>query len=297
VKEARELGFNAIVAGFFGERLAKAIEEGNKHGVEIYLDIEFLGGGRFTQVMTQEEEQLLAGKKRESGKDVATWIPGERGDPFGLSLWCFARPEALEHGKAKIRKYLDQFAVHGVCLDAIGFRNQYGCHCEHCKEQRKVLARGHPEFNDRDRSDLYAEQVLTKFISELAKFTRSLRPDIKLATHIEPTFAPNPTFARGLPVDYWMTSVSYYSKPHWPLDTVKQLSEEMARARGKAVGVPYLGFIGGDSAKPVARLGKEFQAVAGSGVSAIALFELSDILRTPGAADLVRESLAEKGKK
>jgi len=56
--------------------------------------------------------------------------------------------------------------------------------------------------------------------------------------------------------------------------------------------VPYLGFITGPSAKSVERLGEELQTVSKSGVSAIALFELSDVLKTPGAADLVRESLA-----
>ena len=61
--------------------------------------------------------------------------------------------------------------------------------------------------------------------------------------------------------------------------------------------MPYLGFITGPSAKSVERLGEELQIVSKSGVSAISLFEVSDILKTPGAADVVRESLAGKGKR
>lgn len=291
VKAAKEVGFNAIVAGFFGERLSKAVQEGERLGVDVYLDIEFLGGGKFTQVMTDAEEQAIAKKKAASAPDVATWKPGERGDPLGLSLWCFARPEALAHGKQKIQKYLTKYPVQGVCLDAIGFRNQYGCHCSHCKEQKRKYAKEHPELKPEVFDGHYGEYVLTHFITELAKYVRTIRPDIKLAVHIEPTFAPAPTFARQLPIDRWMTSVSYYSKPHWPYDAIEKLCKQVAGAKGGCVGVPYIGFISGASAKSAERLRRELQIVRESGARAVALFELSDIVKNAAVAKVAKTAL------
>ena len=297
VKAAKEMGFNAIIAGFFGERLTKTVEEGKKHGVEVYLDIEFLGGGKHTQVMTRAEEERVASKKAAIAPDVATWKPGKRGDPFGLRLWCFARPEALEYGKAKIEKYLPKSDIGGVCLDAIGFRNQYGCHCDFCREAIKVLAAKHPTLGPQAAADKFAEETLCRFIAGLAAFTRALRPKIKIAVHIEPTFAPSPAFASKLPVDYWMTSVSYYSKPHWPPETVRRLSTVVARAQGKAVGIPYLGFLSGKSLKTPQRLSQELRSVVDSGASGIALFELSEIVKDPAMALAVRRVLAAEAEK
>ena len=294
IKEAKELGFNAVICGFFGDRLDKAIEEGNRLGVDIYLDIEFLGGGKFTQVMTPVEEKLIQTKRENSKPDVATWTPGKRGDPLGLRLWCFARPEALEHGKSKVRRYLEKHKVHGVCIDAIGFRNQYGCFCDYCKSEIPKFAKLHPELAGQGLKDRYSEWVLKKFITELAAFTRSLRPKIKLSAHIEPTFAPNPTFASKLPVDYWLTCVSYYSKPHWDLKTVANVAQLIGNADGKTIGIPYIGYISGKSKKPANRLSRELDIVRNSGVRGIALFELSEIVKNPSVAQMVKGRLTNE---
>jgi hypothetical protein len=296
VEAAKELGFNAIIAGFFGERLTKAVKDGTSNGVDIYLDIEFLGGGKYTQVMTDDEEELIKRKRAASAPDVATWEPGKRGDPLGLRLWCFARPEAIEHGKKKIRQYLPNFDVHGVCLDAIGYRNQYGCFCEFCRKRLQELAEKNPDVDRKALHDRFSEQSLSRFITELAEFARKLSPGVKIAVHIEPTFVPNPTFASKLPIDYWMTSVSYYSKPHWPLETVRKLSRLVADAPGKAVGVPYIGFIAGKSAKSAKMMAEEVQAVRVSGSAGIALFELGEIVKSAKVTDAVKEALADRGK-
>ena len=328
VKAAKEMGFNAIIAGFFGERLTKTVQEGKKHDVEIYLDIEFLGGGEFTQVMGEEEEKRVASKTAATAPDVATWEPGKRGDPFGLKLWCFARPEALEYGKAKIEKYLPKFDGHGICLDAIGFRNQYRCLCKRCNEffrlklsealvagkypvlvkeavaersakrtPKRTLRRRHHASDMEAVSDKFAEKILCRFITELAEHARKIRPKIKVAVHVEPTFAPNPSFARKLPVDYWLTSVSYYSKPHWSLETVGKLSRDIAGAQGTAMGIPYIGFISGKNSKTPVRLNQEVRSVVDSGASGIALFELSEIVKDPAMALAVRRVLPAETKR
>ena len=80
----------------------------------------------------------------------------------------------------------------------------------------------HPELSREDALDRFSLDTLVAFNNELADYARSIRPGIKVATHIYPVFLRDPLYGNRLNVDYCGQTAAWYFDPFWSVGKIKR---------------------------------------------------------------------------
>jgi len=292
---AQALGFNALLMAPPADQRAFMRELCHQRGMTLYLSTVFAGGPKEArQVLLPEEEAALASPVAEeymSGGEPV--LPGEvmRG-----SLPCYARPEV----RAQFREMVQRNAadpVDGLAFDYIGWQNYRRCYCPVCAEQFAAYRREHPGLSAGRAEEQWAEEVLVSFTNEMAAAARGVRSEIALTIHIYPWFAPNPYYGQRTDIDYVGQTVSWFFRPHWPLETVQRRNDQIVARQHERYrhhhAAPFIGF---DPRKPrdfrsAARVAAELRIIRDSGASGLQVAELGYLLRKPSVAEAVAREI------
>ncbi|NSW57124.1 MAG: hypothetical protein HPY44_14015 [Armatimonadetes bacterium] len=293
---AQSLGFNTILALPPRDRIPALIEECHQRGISLYLSTVFSGGdASWRQVMTPEEE---ARAKLPFGIDYQIGGQPVSADELLQSpLPCWNRPEVREMGARKVLD-LASLGADGLAFDCIGYRNYTRCHCPVCEEKLAEYRAEHPEMDAKTAEARWAEEVLVHFNNEMAAVAREAKPGIKLTTHVYPVFLPNPYYGYRLNLDYTGETVSWFFRPHWSLDTVRERAQGIVSRQGtvwpRQTAAPFVAF---DARKhrdyrSARRIRQELRLVKDSGAKALQMAELGYILQYPGVARAVARELS-----
>lgn len=292
---AQSLGFNVIMMSPPPPLVGFMREECHRRGLKLYLSTVF-GGGKpeWQQVMAPTEQQ------RAAQPVPADYMQG--GEPvhpdevFDSPLPCYGRPEVRDHFRQMVVRNA-QLPVGGLAFDFVGFQNYRRCHCPLCEAKVEAYRCEHPGMPEARAAAVVAEDTLVGFINEMAAAAREANSRIELTIHIYPWFEPDPYYGHKTDIDYVGQTVSWFFRPHWPLDKVQRLTARLVRDQHRCypnhAAAPFIGL---DARKPrdyrsARRIRQELQIIRASGAQALQVAELGYLLDKPLIAQAVAEEL------
>ncbi len=285
------LGFNVLMASP-PQTLARCLhQECHQRGIKLYRSTVFTGGDKdWRQVLLPEQQARFERPRLQTFQQGGE--PFTPDELFSGHLPCFNRPRVREHFARMVAEYA-RGEVDGLAFDMVGYVNYRRCHCDLCDEDFAKRRLADPGLTQ----DAWAEHVLMDFINEMAAVARETRPDIELSIHIYPYFAPNPYYGHRLDIDYVGETVAWFFRPHWPLEKVHRLVEDVVGKQGTAFSrqqaAPFIGFYSDPHRdfRSSTRVRKEIEAILAGGASAIQFAELGNLARKPAVASTVAAML------
>ena len=277
------LGFNVLMMRPPTKLIGFMREQCHQRGIKLYLSTVFTGGeADWQQVMTPEEQERVKKPFAETYQQGGE--PHTPDELYKRPLPCWNRDEVREH----FRKNVTDFArlpVDGLAFDMVGYQNYYRCYCPVCEAKLAEFRKQHLGLSDQEASAICAEQAMVDFINEMAQATRAARPDIELTIHIYPYFRPHPYYGNRLDIDYVGQTVAWFFKPHWGLEKVARLADEIVRTQARYWpdhhAAPFIGFYRRPmrDVRSAKRVQAEIDLVRASGATAIQFAELGHIAR------------------
>jgi hypothetical protein len=201
-----------------------------------------------------------------------------------------------EHFRQKVTS-LAQLPVDGLAFDMVGYRNYTRCYCPVCEAKLADYRPQHPQLTEPEAAALCAEQSMVDFIHEMAQAARNARPGIELTIHIYPYFRPHPYYGNRLELDCVGQTVSWFFPPHWPLDKVRRLTNEIVATQHdfhrNSYAAPFIGFYSDPpkDLRSAERVQAELKIVRASGAHALQMAELGHLVRQPAVAQVVAQAL------
>lgn len=289
------LGFNVLMMAPPRNRIAFMAETCHARGIRLYLSTVFSGGDpAWQQVMTAEErarrDQPVPATHQHGGE------PRDPGEVFESPAPCWNRPEVRNFLRTRVQEWA-KLPVDGLAFDYIGYANYRRCYCPVCQEKLSGFLRAHPNLLYERAAEIVAEDTLVSFTNEMAAAAREVRPEIELTIHVYPYFLPNPFYGNRLELDTVGQTVSWFFRPHWPLEKVRRLTENLVAGQhdyvASATAAPFLGFY----EKPPrdyrssGRIAAELAILRDSGAGALQMAELGSLVRKPRVAEAVARAL------
>ena len=308
-KQYAEIGVTDIrVSGADGKAAAK------KYGMRPYCGT-FTPCGAHEQVLGAEAQAYFdrvnaidlpnERRKEESDrrlKESGCRFGGEQEGVFGCCPYrfpCFISDGGRAKSKARLMKILEADpSAEGIYFDGIGYTNLRSCECEVCRDKlAEFLKRNALEATEANRNRFY-RQELVSYVNDLVDYVREIRPGIRVAIHLWPTFAPDPLYGRDLKADYVEETVAWYFQ--WDDGKIDDYVRKVVGARRPegSEGVPFLGF-SATSGRALAykspeRLERELEIILAAGGRTLSVCNGTDMIR-PGYREVFRK-FTGKGK-
>ncbi len=150
----------------------------------------------------------------------------------------------------------------------------------------RKFRKAHPNLPYDEALNKFSLDTLVAFNNELADYARSLRPGVKVATHIYPVFLPEPLYGNRLNVDYCGQTAAWYFYPFWPYEKIKRyahiISFDAKKYHQRAVGVALIGIhtrpkVYGPVKTPE-RIERELKAILEGGCTRVQVCSMHDVL-------------------
>ena len=295
---ARETGFGALMVSGAPEKLESFARLARAAGIDTYFWISATAGtSGLAQVMSPLEEEsfqrLAADKDRrktryQSGGEPVAYREGKPGAPEVLysRLLCFHRAEAVEPLRKQIRETLEACpSLAGVAFDYFGYQNYRSCECPASRAQFDAWRREHPEVPAERAEAQFSLETLVAFNNGLSAYVRSLRPGIRIVTHVYPVFLPDPLYGNRLDVDYCCQTVAWFFEPYWEAEKIARYTRTVVGEANKhlpgARGIPFVGlYVGRPYAdKSVAQFEAELDCLfAAAGDTSLSICGFADLV-------------------
>lgn len=293
---AQDLGFNVVMMSPPAPLRAFMRDQCHQRGMKLYLSTVFAANKpEWAQVMLPEEHERaklpLPELYMHGGEPV---LPGE---VFNTTLPCYNRPEVREHFRQMVIKNACE-PVDGLAFDYTGHQNYRRCYCPVCETRLADFRRSHPRMTERQAAETVAEDIIVEFTDLMAAAAREANPQIELTIHIYPWFAPNPYYGHKTDIDVVGQTVSWFFRPHWPLEKVRRLTENLVRDQHRRYrdhkAAPFIAFDPREQRnyRSANRLRQELRIIKESGAQALHMAELGYLLSKPLVAQAVKEELA-----
>lgn len=311
IAAAKEVEFNALILNGSPAAMKGYSEQLRQVGIESYWWFSITTRAPemkdFVQVMSPEEQKALADITADKDPHKHGYQFGgeplpDRLDVLQAPLLCFHRPEVVAWSKAQIRAVVEACPeLTGVALDYYGYQNYRCCRCaESMKKFEEALAAGGPLAEmPRDAAlESFSRDTLVGAINEMADYIRSLRPGLKVAIHVYPTFLPEPLYGRRLKVDYCCQTAAWFFEPYWSDAKVRRYARTIATDRNPDYpayrGIPFIGVY---VARPIAdksaeRLRHELVLIRSAAeTDDLSVCTFSDFAMIPAMKEAVKEAL------
>lgn len=307
VEKAHELGFNIINSHGNDDYkyLNELCAEAKKKGIDIYYWFHIAtpkGMEQYTQIVSDEERAASDKIKndREPGKHnyQSGGEPVNEGEVHTTEFLCFHRPEVMEYSRGKIKKALDESpGLAGIAFDYIGYKNYKCCRCPVSQKLFEEYCGQHNNMSKEKVLEQFSLDTMVDYNNNLAEYVRSLRPGIKTATHIYPTFIPDPTYGNRLDLDYCCQTVAWYFKPFWDLkkvaDYTKKVTGDANLYFPRPRGIPFVGIYMDKPgiSKPPERFREELKTIRVQGCKSFSICPFNIFLKHPELGNIVIEEL------
>lgn len=292
---AQGLGFNAILMAPPTPLIGFMRDQCHQRGMKLYYSTVFAGGDKaWRQVMSPEEQARAA--EPENKLHMSGGEPVLQGEVFRSPLPCYNRPEVREFFRKKVIANA-ALPVDGLAFDYTGYENYRRCYCPVCEGTLAAYRKQHPRVPEREAERIVFEQIIVDFTNEMAAAAREAKPGIGLTVHIYPWFAPEPYWGHRTDIDYVGQTVSWFFRPHWPLQKVRERTAALVRDQHRCypqhTAAPFVAF---DARKirnyrAPERVAADLRVVKESGATALQMAELGYVLAEPKVAEAVAREL------
>ena len=299
VELAQQLGFNAV--SWNRESLVASCHKRGMKAMALVNPLEAREGALLQQLALGEEDLPGSGRSGIPPESFYQYggepVPGNR-EILDHNLACPDDPGIVAYTMERVAE-LERQGYDAVIFDFVGYRNYHSCECRFCREKLASFRRAHPQLHQRQAAEAFYENQLVELYDTLYVAAKALAPGMIIANHIHPVFLPNLWYGHKLRVDYCGVTVSWFFKPHWPLDKVREYARRVVQGPYRhnfAVGMPMIGFYADTpyarDRKSARRLKQELAIIKEAGAGDLIMCELGHILRHKEASAAVREALA-----
>lgn len=307
VNKADELGFNIIICHGNDdyEYLNKLCAEAKQKGISIYYWFHII-----TPKNMEQYSQVVDEKERENSKKIQDdKTPGKHNYQFGGEpvkpeevhigeFLCFHRPEVMEYSKDKIKNVLEKCPdLDGIAFDYIGYKNYKCCMCPVSTKQFEEYIKGGNTISRENALNKFSLDTLVDYNNQLSDYVRKIKPGTKTATHIYPTFIPDPVYGNRLDVDYCCQTVAWYFEPFWDLKKVSDYTEKVTRDSNRYFplpqGIPFVGIYMDNPGmnKSPERFREELKTIRKTGCKSFSICPFNIFLKHPELGKIVIEEL------
>jgi hypothetical protein len=309
VDTARKLGFSALMinAGDDFAYLNDLCERARKAHIDIYYSFLITGTPKekeWWQVVSPAEAEKVRRIKEDK-------TPGKNGYQYGgepindqtdiheTEFLCFHRPEVVVSCSKKLEDVLQKCpGLAGIAFDFFGYKNYRSCHCPVSEKMFGEYLKQN-ELPRTNALEQFSLDTLVDFNNRLADHCRKFRPGIKIATHVYPTFIPEPVYGNRLDVDYCMQTVAWFFKPFWDSAKVKNYTRKVVREEKcyftRAQGIPFVGIYmdkpNPEMNKPAERFREELRSIRRAGSQSFGIYPFNVFITHPELGDILIEEL------
>lgn len=309
VRKANELGFNIIISHGSNEYLNQLCAEAQKYDIDIFCWFHITtpkGMEKYSQVVNESEKKISERIKHDKtpGKHKCQF-GGEPVNPEEVhigELLCFHRPEVIAYSKDKLKKVIENCPqLKGVAFDFIGYKNYRCCRCPASRRLFEVyynkLIKPRNIMSREKALEQFSLDTMVDFNNRLAEYIQGLKPGMKTATHIYPTFLAAPVYGNRLDIDYCCQTVAWYFEPFWDLKKVaaytNKVIKDEKRYFPRPKGIPFVGICMDNPGmnKPPERFRKELKTIREQGCRSFSICPFNIFLKHPELGKIVIEEL------
>ncbi|MFH1761829.1 MAG: hypothetical protein ABIA63_12090 [bacterium] len=298
IQKIKDMGFDSYeVTGKKNENVL--LDMCGKYGINTYKVIEPLKKRNNALLQTQEPiEETYPGyieinnEYQYGGEPVS----GNR-EILNKELACPLDPGVIDYAINQVER-ARQIGHHGICWDFIGYRNYHSCECSLCCEKLKAYIQNNPDKEERTSAKIFYETNLVNLYSNLYDNVKRIAPEMKIICHCHPVYLPDPFICLKYKVDYCGITVSWFFKPHWAIEKVKDyisMTVNGPYAYSQTKGMPMIGFYGyGDQKKHYRsqkRIRLEFDILREEGAKALMMCETEHIIKCREIAEVIKNNL------
>ncbi len=312
ISTAKKLGFNILISPTGTESNYKYINKlcdvASDEDIEIYY--------RFTTILARKESKKFCQKycqiiSEKEVEEFKTWDkaniqwggePLNPKDIYSEDVLCFHHPEVVKHCKNKLKDALIHCPnISGIAFDFIGYKNYKYCKCPVSErlfdDYYNKLKKTGNTISRKRALEQFSLNTLVDFSNELADYIRKLKPEIKIATHIYPTFLANPVYGNRLDIDYCCQTAAWFFEPFWDLKKVSEYTVKITKNEKqffrRCTGIPFVGIYmdrPGQN-KPAERFQEELKTIRRTGCKNISISPFNIFLKHPKLGNILIEEL------
>lgn len=300
---AAETGFEVLITSSTDAvLLGKAIEAGQRHGIEVFVCINPIGLARRLwsqhlpdqpvpwQVMTEQQEAAFSFINAGRNKYLIPYQWG--GEPMlthevlVYRIVCMANRRMRSLFEPVLKEILAIPGVAGIALDGFGYQNYHRCHCDTCSSLLAAFLQENPQLTETEAEIAFFRNMLVAYVNGLLGDARRIRPEVKTLIHIWPVFAPEPLYGNRLDVDYCGQTAAWYTR--WPEEKIEAYSRiihaEAQRHHSRQIGVGMIGYYDKPEQFPVKdaqRVDRELHHMLSNGITHVQVCGTGDVLDNP----------------
>ena len=309
VDTARKLGFSALMinAGDDFAYLNDLCERARKAHIDIYYSFLITGTPKnkdWWQVVSPADAEKLRRIKEDKSPEKNGYQYGgepinDQTDIHETEFLCFHRPEVFEYSSKKLEDVLQKCpGLAGIAFDFFGYKNYRSCECPVSEKMFEEYLKQN-ELPRTKALEKFSLETLVDFNNRLADHCRKLKLGIKIATHVYPTFIPEPVYGNRLDVDYCMQTVAWFFKPFWDSakveDYTRKVVQDEKRYFARAQGIPFVGIYmdkpNPAMNKPAERFREELRSIRKAGSRSFGISPFSIFITHPELGDILIEEL------
>lgn len=301
IPEAKNIGASGFMCSAYPvEMLKRFVVTGKKYNVDIYAtlslaDIELWkqkmpGINPPLQKMSPDEIQAYQSLKDKNTRFATNYQWGE--EPKGMKtevliqeLLCFHDERVKNFFKERIKEILEIEDLKGIGFDFFGYQNYRCCLCDVSESLFKEFYEKRKDLTVNQARDEFSLETLISFYNELSDYARSLKPDIKIMTHIYPYFRPQPFYGNRLDIDYCGYTVAWFLP--WNLARVarytKKILDEEKSYFKRNNAVAMFGYYHEREMFPTKspeRVEKELEVICEKGTKYVLVHSINDVLKS-----------------
>ena len=315
--KAADIGFNEmIVWNREPEYLRHLVDVASQYHMGVYASVHLADSKAWKkrypdvappmQVMSAEEEaaakRIEADTRPGKGRYQFGGEPVNEMEVLTSEMLCFHRPEVVAFFKEEIRAALAVEGLKGIAFDYFGYKNYRCCRCEYSMKLFEEFCKKNPQLSHEAAMDKFSLDTLVEFNNELAEFARSVKPGIKVATHVYPVFLPEPLYGNRLDVDLCGQTGAWYFDPFWSSEKIREYSRVIAgeakKYHARSEGVALIG-IHTDAkrmgpVKTPERIAAELQAILDGGCDKVQVCSMNSVLNDEKIAAVFKRFFGQR---
>lgn len=313
IASTADLRFHALVFSAPSDRMPDIARQIRRAGLEAYcwfgMQLPSENGAAYRQVLSEEEQEAYRALMQDEQRYAHGYQSGGEPLPGHVDVWegplaCFHHAEVRQATIAKLRAIVQACPeLTGIALDGFGYQNLHDCRCEESQRQARTYQAAHPQLDVAAAEERFFFETLVAFQNEIATEARRLRPDIKLANHVWPSYEPDRLYGKHLDIDYCSQTTAWFFKPYWPDEKItsyaRQVIDEADDVHARQRGIPFIGYFFGRTEgmnKDARRLEHELRTIFRATPSrSLSIFSLNDLLANPEAVAAMETVYREFG--
>jgi len=300
---AKQIGAKGFLCSAYPvSQLKKYIDAGKKYGVEIFANISLAdvnvwrernpGTDIPLQRMSEEETRTLEYLIKDSNNIFSTnyqWgeePKGKKVEVLTQNLLCFHDERVIKFFKDRIKEVLDVEGLTGISFDFFGYQNYQCCRCDISEKLFQQHRKNYSDIDDKKAREKFSLDTLVSFYNELGDYARSIKPDVKIITHIYPVFLPDPFYGNRLDIDYCAQTVAWFLP--WNLARVarytRTIKENEKQFFQRSNAVAMIGYYYQREMFPTKtpqQIEKELRTIFENGCNIVLVHCINDVLKSP----------------